>query len=280
MTTLGDLLPTIPSTRAEWQELVQKLADGLAWLEREVMARIGWRDVPVVREVLDFAERVVRECKELVQEAAQVPFAILADLDTWLDVLEKAQTARDNTTLRAFDPDLEYVDVSAYRPWRGRYAAAYLSQIRPQNSAAAGVVDAADKATNSLARCLAAGFTKYGAWSLLAYQLVTWLVRALPSRGAVLIDGGDWVTLGRLYATAMGVSRGADQVVATETRRMRILVAARPGMTQSSRPRPGQFGVDRNWPNPFNDRSFIRAEVVRGRVFLDGGPPLAVNRTR
>jgi hypothetical protein len=43
-----------------------------------------------------------------------------------------------------------------------------------------------------------------------------------------------------------------------------------------NRVRRGDYGVDRNWPNPFNSRLFIRGEVRNGH--LEGGEPLAINR--
>jgi len=272
MAQLEDLLPSRPRTREEWQAFVRWFATVVDTLERTIRwieGTPGLEYSPMIKGVLTMAKNVLETAKELLLEASEVPFALVADIRIWLDVAELVREIRDETTEHAFDVDSSFRGRSGSTPWHGRFAEAYLSQIVPQNLHVAFVMESAEKAAGSLANLMGACITKYNVWSAVAWEIAA----VLPF---VFFSPAEWMTIVRQYAAANALTADANEVVRRETQKMRTLVDMRPRLRNQVR--RGDYGVDRDWPNPFNSRLFIRGEVRNGRVFLEGGEPLAINR--
>jgi predicted DNA-binding antitoxin AbrB/MazE fold protein len=271
----------------EWEALLKKLEKKIADL------RNGTRN-SVAQRLLTVAENIVADVRALAQEASVVPIAILDDLDVWRGKWSvgaqevtvvvpgiQADTTwiQDRTTLRAIDSEMEAQGLAARKPWKGRVREAYVGAIPGQNAAVGNVVRLADQTVIALGATLLAAGTRYAAWALLLYQVLVLLARFTILDMKVLIDSGEYATLTRLWLSTKAADVAAATSMKVQDDKLTAFLAGRPGLTQPDQLSPNSGGrVDRNWPNPFNNVNFLRADVVKGKIRLEGGAKLDINR--
>src|SRR5262245_52748554 len=111
MAGLEDLLLGRSPTREEWQAFVRGFTQVVTDLERAIRwleELPGLEYSTMIKQVLTIAKNVLGTCKELLLEASEVPFALVADIRTWLTVAEVVREIRDETTEHAFDRDSSF----------------------------------------------------------------------------------------------------------------------------------------------------------------------------
>ncbi|GAA3735482.1 hypothetical protein GCM10022225_17660 [Plantactinospora mayteni] len=273
------------AARTQAKDLLQKLSTWIDQLATAIAALKDsvWTQVAGIgswlTEVVKLGEELLRGARGLLEEAWVVPFALVNDIGLWMQIQHRAQNIQNHTTERAIDRNVARRGEATDKPWAGHLYDAYTSEIPIQNGAIRNVSTLAEKAANSLAVCFAAGITMYATWLSAVYQAATFLIR-LRLNPTLITSGSDYSTFGRLIVTATAATYAANQAIAAQASRLATLAADRDGLTQPDQPQPGHLGADANWPNPFNDRSFVRVKLDPSgrRVRVEGGPEYSINK--
>ncbi|GAA3734498.1 hypothetical protein GCM10022225_16090 [Plantactinospora mayteni] len=274
----------VPETREQLQQLLRKLSEILGELQKEAnrINTSSWKIIiPAhVRGLLELAERVLAESTRFMREASTVPFAVLDDIQMWQKIQMASDKVRDNMGPRGFDRDLDYAGRAADKSWEGKFYDAYTSQIANQSNAVAVTATMANRAHTYLSTAFVSACFSYAAWVNLAYSLTMFLSRIGLGNPTLLIDGGQYSQFMNLYLNAKFTEGLSKTNIGFQALLMKALIDSREGLTQAGQPEPGQYGVDREWPNPFNDRLYMRVREENNRVVLDGGAGTGKNEYR
>ncbi|MDW5327949.1 hypothetical protein [Plantactinospora sp. KLBMP9567] len=276
-----DLLPDLPRTAADWRAMVDRLVEWFRRAEERVASLIadGWLDYPVVGRILATADKALRRFRPFLEELSTVPFDLIADIENWLLIQRRLESVRDSMHPRAIDREMDYVGEAANRTWEGRFNDAYRSQIGRQYEAVVQAATTAKESAGMLGLCLAAALQRYQAWFILVYWIAAFFLQFLTTKPRIYQDSGQYLLITQLYGSALLADRQAELLIDRATANLGSLVTGRQGLTQPHQHMSGHHGDDGHWPNPFNDRLYMRARLQHGRVELDGGEPLSINET-